>query len=342
MSPAPGNAFASPLRLVADIGGSSARFALLDAAGQPSAIATLAVADHPTLADAVEAYLRLQGLPRPEEAAIAIANPVNDDQIRMTNHHWSFSVEQTRQQLGLERLLLINDFTALALALPLLLPEELRQVGGDAPVPQSAIALLGPGTGLGVSGLVPAGDGQWLPLSGEGGHATIAACNEREAGIIGACRALHGHVSAERLLSGVGLPCLYQAIASLDGREAEVLKPAEIVARGIEGTDPACIETLSVFCGLLGSFAGNLALTLGARGGVYIGGGIVPKLGDYFAASSFRSRFEAKGRFCGYLAPVPVYVIHAGEPALRGAAAALRHSMALGVNARRVSGLSDS
>lgn len=331
----PGDSFTSPLRLVADIGGSSARFALLDEAGQPAAVATLAVADHPTLADAVEAYLRQQGLPRPEEAAIAIANPVTGDQIRMTNHHWSFSVEQTRQQLGLDRLLVINDFTALALALPLLQPDELRQVGGEKPEPRSAIALLGPGTGLGVSGLVPAGDGQWLPVSGEGGHATIAACNEREAQIIGACRALHGHVSAERLLSGVGLPCLHQAIASLGGTEAPPLKPAEIVARGMDGQDAACAETLSVFCGLLGSFAGNLALTLGARGGVYIGGGIVPKLGDYFAASGFRSRFEAKGRFCGYLAPLPVYVIHAGEPALRGAAAALRHPMVLGVNALR-------
>ncbi|HSW14018.1 MAG TPA: glucokinase [Solimonas sp.] len=324
-----------PTRLVADIGGSSARFALLDPqSGVPLHCVELATAAHATLADAVEAYLAQQDVPRPAEAVIAIANPVLDDQVRMTNHHWSFSAEATRSRLGLDRLLLINDFTALALALPLLSPAELEQVGGSSPAPRGTIALLGPGTGLGVSGLVPMGRTHWLPICGEGGHATLAAANAREADIIAACRELHGHVSAERLLSGVGLPSLHQAIATLERRNLPAHTPAEIVAGGLAGDDPVCAEALAVFCSLLGNFAGNLALILGARGGVYIGGGIVPRLGNYFARSAFRERFEAKGRFCSYLAPLPVYVIRALHPALRGAAAALEHELGLGVDAR--------
>ncbi|AXQ28580.1 glucokinase [Solimonas sp. K1W22B-7] len=322
------------VRLVADIGGSTARFALLDpGSGTPQRGAELATASHATLADAVETYLGQQGELRPSEAVIAIANPVLGDQVSMTNHHWSFSVEATRQRLGLRRLLVINDFTALALSLPRLSPAELQQVGGQSPL-HGPMALLGPGTGLGVSGLVPAGAGQWLPICGEGGHATLATTNAREADIVAACRELHGHVSAERLLSGVGLPCLHRAIATLGRSDTTALTPAEIVTRGIAGDDAACAETLAVFCSLLGGFAGNLALTLGARGGVYIGGGIVPRLGEYFARSAFRARFESKGRFCGYLAPLPVYVIHALHPALRGAAAALDHPLELGVDAR--------
>ena len=323
------------LNLVADIGGSNARFALMDPGGRPTRVVTLAVRDHATLSDAVAAYLQQQAMECPREAAIAIANPVCGDQVRMTNHHWSFSVEQTRQQLGLDRLLLLNDFTALALALPLLEAHELRQIGGGAPAP-GAIALLGPGTGLGVSGLIPAGAGQWLPISGEGGHATLAPADARESLILDICRERHGHVSAERLLSGIGLPCLHQAIAALSGEQPDPLSPADIVARGLAAADAHCSEALSVFCSLLGNFAGNLALTLGARGGVYIGGGIVPRLGEYLAASAFRRRFEDKGRFREYLAPLPVYVIHASEPALRGAAAALRHPLCLGVEARSV------
>ena len=324
----------SGLSLVADIGGSNARFALVAADGCPRQVMTLPVQEHATLGDAVDAYLARQGRPELREAAIAIANPVCGDRVSMTNHHWTFSVEQTRQQLGLQRLLLLNDFTALALALPLLETDELQQVGGGTAEAGAPMALLGPGTGLGVSGLLPTGPGQWLPLSGEGGHATLAPADARQARIIDACREHYGHVSAERLLSGIGLPCLHQAIAALSGEQPAALTPAEIVTRALDGHDAHCVEALDVFCSLLGSFAGNLALTLGARGGVYIGGGIVPRLGRYFTDSAFRRRFEDKGRCRDYLAALPVYVIHAREPALRGAAAALRHPLCLGVEAR--------
>jgi len=311
-------------RLVADVGGTNARFALLSGLhARPGEALTLPTIDFPNLADAAEHYLRQCGSPAVREGAIAIANPITGDRVKMTNHHWSFSIEETRRRLGFERLLLINDFTALALALPALQKDELRQEGGDDPVPGTPLALIGAGTGLGVSGLFPRGDGQWIPISGEGGHVTLAATNQREAEIIDLCRSDHGHVSAERLLSGMGLVNLYSAIAKLAGSTPRTLVPAEVTQLGLAGSDPFCAEALEVFCALLGVVAGNLVLTLGARGGLYIGGGIVPKLGDYFHRSPFRSRFEAKGRFVAYLAPVPAYVIRAHNAALLGAAVAL-------------------
>jgi len=199
----------------------------------------------------------------------------------------------------------------------------LRQVGGTQPVAGAAIALIGPGTGLGVSGLFPSRDGSWLPIAGEGGHVTMCASNAREAQIIDTCRLEYPHVSAERLISGMGLTNLYTAIAKLAAAAPQALTPAEVTQRALAGSDPLCAEALQTFCAMLGSVSGNLALTLGAGGGLYVGGGIVPKLGDYFHRSPFRERFEAKGRFAGYLSPIPAYVIHAQNPALLGAAIAL-------------------
>ena len=319
---------AEPIHLVADIGGSSARFALVRGADAPLQYEqTLPSIDFATLAEALRHYLGQCGTPHIAAAAIAIASPVTGDLVKMTNHHWTFSVEETRRGLGFERLLLLNDLTALALALPTLPRSELRQAGGGEPVADAALALIGAGTGLGVSGLFPAGGTRWIPIAGEGGHATLAAGNEREAAIIAVCRERYGHVSAERLLSGMGLANIHWALATLAGGATPLaLAPAEITHRGVAGSDALCAETLDIFCALLGSVAGNLALTLGARGGVYIGGGIVPKLGDYFHQSAFRARFEGKGRFADYLKPVPVYVIHAQNAALHGAAIALTES----------------
>lgn len=308
--------------LIADIGGTNARFALVDANRQLYAEHILACADFPNLTAAAEAYLSKVGGPRPTQAAVAVATPVTGDWIQFTNSAWSFSTETTQRELGLERLLMLNDFTALALALPLLNPDERRAVGSGTAVAEAPIGLIGPGTGLGVSGLVWSGH-HWLPLQTEGGHVTFSPADEREWAVSQILQRRFGHVSPERLLAGPGWVDVYTALAELEGWPAEDLTPGEITQRALAGTCPHCLAVQELFCAALGTAAGNLALTLGARGGVYIGGGIVPRLGDFFDRSTFRARFEAKGRFSDYLAAIPTWVITAANPALRGVAAAL-------------------
>jgi glucokinase len=307
-------------RLIGDIGGTNARFALAALNGIAHE-QDLRCADYPDLASAIETYLQKVGaaapVQRPVEAALAIASPLTGDIVRMTNHHWQFSVLETRQRLGFKRLIILNDFTALAMSLTELRAEELVQIAGREAVHNGPMALLGPGTGLGVSGLIPA-DGGYVPLQGEGGHVTLSAATAREHGVLGVLRQRYSHVSAERVLSGPGLVNLYNALCELADLEPDALDPAEITRRGLAAGDPQCQEVLQLFCAWLGTVAGDLALTLGAVGGVYIGGGIVPRLGAYFVASDFQERFLAKGRYAGYLAPIPVYVIHAQRPALRG------------------------
>jgi glucokinase len=312
-------------RVLADIGGTNARFAWQDAPGQPMAsVLELACADHASLADALRHYLQRVGRAAPPACAIAIANPVVGDRVAMTNHHWAFSIRELKSQLGLQRLLVVNDFTALALALPRLAPADRWQLGGSEPQPGTAIGLIGPGTGLGVSGLLPDGRGGWLPIQGEGGHVTLGATTAREAAVLAQLRERHGHASAERAVCGQGLVDIHRALLQLDHAAEPGLPAADITAAALAGGDARCTEALQLFCAFLGIAAGNLALTLGARGGVYIGGGIVPRLGRWFASSPFRERFDAKGRFAAYLQPVPVYVIDTPQsPALVGAAAAL-------------------
>lgn len=313
-------------RLVGDVGGTNARFAWQSSAGAAlTDVATLPCADHPTLEAAMQHYLGRLGQGSPRCAAIGIANPVVGDQVRMTNHHWSFSIEAVRRLLGLDRFLVINDFTALALSLPALASDELRQVGGGQAVPGLPMGLLGPGTGLGVSGLLPARDGQRaIPINGEGGHVTLAAADAQEEAVIRRLRDRFGHASAERALSGPGLVNLYVALCEVHGLSAQPLQAADVTSRAAAGEDSICVEALDLFFSFLGNVAGNLALSLGARGGVYIGGGIVPRLGAAIDRSRFRERFEAKGRFGSYLKPIPTLVVDARiSPALLGAARAL-------------------
>lgn len=312
----------APLDLIADIGGTNARFALIGVNRQPYAEHTLVCADFSGLAAAATSYLQKVGGLRPNRAAVAVATPVTGDWIQFTNSHWSFSTEAARQELGLEDLLILNDFTALALSLPLLKADERRAIGGGEAVAGAPIALIGPGTGLGVSGLVWSGE-RWIPLQTEGGHVTFSPVDEREWAISRILQRRFGHVSPERLLAGPGWIDVYTALAELEGWPAEDLTPAEITRRALAGTCIHCREVQEIFCGALGTAAGNLAITLGARGGVYIGGGIAPRLGEFFDQSTFRSRFEDKGRFSSYLAAIPTWVITAANPALRGVAAAL-------------------
>ena len=318
--------------LIADIGGTNARFALIEeGATTPYDERTLSCANHHTLVDAVLAYLDDVSKTMPESASLAIATPVLNDRVVMTNHVWDLSVEETRKALGLKSLRVINDYTALALALPYLADDDVRKVGGGAAVDKQARAVLGPGTGLGVSGCIYTGE-YWLPIQGEGGHVAYGPLDDRESEVIRIIRKHHDFVSAESLVSGPGLVLLYQSIIKRDGVNYELLSAEQISERALNGADSCAEEALAMLCSVLGSVAGDLALTLGARGGVYIGGGIVPKLGGYFDASPFRTRFEEKGRFKSYLADIPTSVIVSKYPALLGAAISVRpHYSHLGV-----------
>lgn len=311
-----------PPRLIADIGGTNARFALLDG-GDVHSEQVLPCASFPDLYSAVEHYLdsvaSKAGKRRPAEAALAIAGPITGDIVRMTNHVWKFSAAHTRQQLGLRRLIILNDFTALAMAVRHLPTDELQAIGGGRAAPGMPIAVLGPGTGLGVSGLIPAGP-HWIPLQGEGGHVTLSVMNEREMAVFRQLYQRFSHVSAERVLSGPGLVNLYDALCAIEGVVPEVLEPPDVTRRAVEASCRICLEAVNMFCSLLGTMAGNLVLTLGALGGVYIGGGVAPSLGKLFASSPFRSRFEDKGRYADYLAAIPTFVIHSDLPAFTGLA----------------------
>jgi glucokinase len=318
-------------QLLGDIGGTNARLAWLADAHSPiSHTLVLPCAEHESLEAAVQAYLKQQQLPVPPNAAMGIATHITGDWLQMTNHHWAFSIHEMRQRLGLSRLLFLNDFTALALSL-LHLPESAkRAVGGGVAVPATAIGLIGPGTGLGVSGLFPVGyQDKWLPIAGEGGHVTLSASTALEFQLMEKLQARYGHVSAERVLSGAGLVDLYHALLSIRGQDGiDINTPAQVLERATQVPTSRANEAIDLFCGFLGSVAGDLALTLGARGGVYIGGGIVPRLGARFAASSFRARFEAKGRFQRYLQAIPTWVIDSPvSPALQGASQALSLSI---------------
>jgi glucokinase len=311
--------------LVADIGGTNARFGWVDDPDRGvEQVRQLSVAGLAGPAEAVQAYLaQLPAGSRPRNAAIAVATAVRDDEVELTNSHWRFSRSALQSALGLESLQVLNDFEALALSLPRLKPAQLRPHGA-LPVAAGTLAVIGPGTGLGVGGVTQTARG-WVALPGEGGHATLAPADDHESALLQYARSRHAHVSAERLLSGIGLPLLHEAVAAVAGAAAEALTAEQVVERGLAG-DALCGQALDSFCALLGGFAGNVALTLGARGGVYIGGGIVPRLGERFFASRFRERFEAKGRFREYLAAIPTALITDTHAALAGAALAIEQS----------------
>ena len=324
--------YADGPRLLADIGGTNARFALETAPATISLIKVLPGAAYATLADALRAYLASADVEAAcggplRHAALAIANPITGDFVRMTNHHWEFSIEALRLECGFETLVVANDFTALARALPHLADDQKLQIGGGAAVPNTPLGLIGAGTGLGVSGLIPCRSG-WTALLSEGGHATFSPGNELEVAVLRFAWREFDHVSAERFLSGDGIELLYRALADHAGQVAEALAASDISRRALAAECPLCEQAIDMFCAMLGTMAGNLAITLGAQGGIYIGGGIVPRLGERFASSRFRERFEKKGRFVNYLAQVPTYVITAEYPAFLGVSAILAEKLA--------------
>lgn len=312
--------------LLADVGATNARFALTGADGRIHRVRVLACEDYPSIQAAIAVYLAdafPSGRAHPlQAAALAIAGPITGDEVALTNHPWSFSIQQLRRHLAIDRLIVVNDFAAVATAIPFLHRRACYQIGGGKALAAAPIGVLGPGSGLGVGGIVPT-NGDWLPISGEGGHVTMAPANVREAAVLDRMRTRFDHVSAERVLSGPGLINLYNTLAEIDGVPASFYTAAQITELGIGGQEPHCREAVQMFAAMLGTVAGNLALTLGARGGIYIAGGIVPKFGAAFAASSFRNRFEDKGRMRSYLGRIPAYVITEPIPAFIGLAALL-------------------
>lgn len=313
--------------LLGDIGGTHARFALIETPGAPvSHVRTLLCADFAGPLEAIRAYLDQTPASAPHNAAIGIANPITGDFLHLTNNPWQFSINQLQQTLHLSQLLFINDFAALALSLPFLAADELATIGGGVPRPGATLAVIGPGTGLGMAGLLPS-QGGFIPVDGEGGHANLAPQTDEELAVTRRLIQAYGHVSAERVLSGPGILTLYRALADVRGVQAEEANGTAITASAQTGLSELCVATLKMFCALLGSTAGDLALTLGARGGVFIGGGILPGMLDFVRQSDFRRRFEDKGRFAAYLAEIPTHVVTASHPALTGAAQALAQKL---------------
>ncbi|MCA0912032.1 glucokinase [Marinobacter nauticus] len=309
--------------LVGDIGGTNARFALVEQGSvQPRAIEVLPCRDYENLDQAVVAYLERAGVASVRQACLAVASPVRGTQVRMTNNHWRFDTEVVRQTFGWSAFKVINDFTAMALGVPHVPDANLVHVCGGPGDPGRPRLVMGPGTGLGVSGLIPIRNG-WVPLMTEGGHVDFAPTDDLEMDVLRILRARFGRVSVERILCGQGLLNLYQAHAEIRGVAAPLDAPEKITSAAVDASDALARETLRHFCEILGRTAGNAVLTLGSLGGVYLCGGILPRFLEFFLESSFRNGFEDKGRMRPLLEFTPVYVVTEAYTGLLGAAEAL-------------------
>ncbi|WP_413732232.1 glucokinase [Sodalis sp. RH20] len=314
--------------LVGDVGGTNARLALCDMDnGAISHIHTYSGKDYATLEAVIRHYLTAQKV-EATEACIAIACPITDDWVEMTNSTWAFSIKAMKDSLGLARLEVINDFTAVSMAVPMLAAGDVVQFGGTQAQAQGPIAVYGAGTGLGVCHLLHL-DQRWIGLPGEGGHVDFAPNSKEEADVLAVLRGEFGHVSAERVLSGPGLVNLYRSLVTIDGRVPDSLEPQQVTEQAVDGSNDDCRRALSLFCVLMGRFGGNLALNMGTFGGVYIAGGLVPRFLEFFRASGFRAAFEDKGRFNDYVRDIPVFLIRHEQPGLLGAGAHMRQLMGL-------------
>ncbi|MEZ5932215.1 MAG: glucokinase [Alphaproteobacteria bacterium] len=305
-------------RLVSDIGGTNARFALVGEDGWPRGEKTLKTKDFPGVVEAAVAFLDGRQV---DGVVLVVAGPVESDRIALTNCPWAFSLQETGEALGVERLVAINDFVAQALAIPRLKPDECAKLGGGEAQDDRPIAVIGPGTGLGVAGLLKI-DGRYRPIATEGGHVAFAPKDDVESAVLAVLRERYGHVSNERLLSGPGLANFATALARLQNRELAIGGPADVVSRAELDNCPICIEAIQRFCSLLGAAAGDLALTFGAHGGVYLTGGMISHLGKHFDTARVLRAFVDKGRFKAYLEAIPLMRVLRGDTGLIGAAAA--------------------
>ncbi|WKE65197.1 glucokinase [Gallaecimonas kandeliae] len=309
--------------VVADIGGTNARFGLV--VGKDGdryeivAQERFPSGDFADMQALVAHYLALVAGHAPKHVCLAVAGPVGGDQVHLTNLGWHFSISELKESLGLEQLEVINDFVAYANSIPLLPAEAVVQVRSGQAVETAPIAVLGPGTGLGVACLVPSGKG-WNAIGCEGGHIALGAATERQRQVLNVLAQQLDFVSAEKVLSGSGLPNLYRAVATLRGETPRDLSAADISELALDG-EPTCFETLSLFCEWLGGVASDIALAQGARGGLYLGGGILPRFLEFFLKSDFVKGFTQKGVMTGYLSEIPVFLAIETHSALTGAAA---------------------
>lgn len=306
--------------LVGDVGGTNARFALYCEPQAPFvAEEQLSAHDFPKFSDALKSYIQATGV-TPKAACLAVAAPILGDRVSLTNRDWQFSKIELREQLGLNQLVVINDFEALARALPYLTPGDYTALESDRLIidPLAPKLVMGPGTGLGVAYLIRSGS-CWVPLPGEGGHVSFAPRDNLERRLQAQLSRCGEHLSYEDLLSGPGLEQLYQGLLALGEAQGERLTSPQIISSALNG-DPGPCLCLETFCAILGSYAGDLAMIGGARGGVYLGGGILPRIIPFIRQSSFRERFEDKGKLRHYVEGIPTLLITARLPALVGAA----------------------
>jgi glucokinase len=303
--------------LVADIGGTNARFAISDADGALHEVRVLHSAKFPKIDDAITAYLADLKRPRPAQACFAVACPAKGPEIKLTNSSWRFAKAVLRQAFGFERFVVINDFEALAASVPILGGGQLAELRPGAPDPTSVSLVIGPGTGLGVGAFVPAGHGAWAVISGEGGHVGFAPNTDQEVRLWQRMREKYGRVSAERVLNGAGLVNVYRFMADEAGQQVGEVDAPEISRRALAG-EALATDAVLMFFDMLGSVTGDLALAFGSRAGVYIGGGITPKLLDFARRSRFIARFLDKGRVAAILQSMPIWVILEERAALYG------------------------
>lgn len=316
--------------VVADIGGTNSRFAL--ATGKENGLFTLEHIhilkgkDYGSFEEALSAYLALIDGIKPTAMCAAIAGPVLGDQVKMTNLPWQFSCNAVAKQFGFEAFTAMNDFAAVAAGIPLMGKDHLITLKEGTVQDGANKAVFGPGTGLGVAGVIKY-QNQWLPNPCEGGHINIAASCAFEADVIKAAMSHLGHVSAEAFISGPGLVNLYEAICEVEGTKAQAFEPSDITAKALDQSDASCVTTLQTFCSFLGSFAGNLALTYGATGGIYLAGGILPRFTDFVINSDFAAKFAHKGPMSPYVENIPAYLVTHPELAFNGAAAWLEQQL---------------
>lgn len=303
--------------LVADIGGTNARFAISDADGALQELRVLHAASFPKIDEAITAYFADLKRPRPSQACFAVACPAKGPEIKLTNSSWRFVKAELCRKFQFERFVVINDFEALAASVPILQGPQLAELRPGTADPASVSLVIGPGTGLGVGAFVPAGKSAWAVISGEGGHIGFAPNTEEEVRLWRRMREKYGRVSAERVLNGAGLVNIYRFMADEAGQQAGEIDAPEISRRALAGEETA-VNAVLMFFDMLGSVTGDLALAFGSRAGIFIGGGITPKLLEFARRSNFIERFLDKGRIAAILQSMPIWVILEERAALYG------------------------
>ena len=317
--------------LIGDIGGTNARFAILvDSYAEPKTFPIVQTADYATIDEAIQAAVLDRTSLQPRSAVLAVAGPVDGDEIDLTNCDWVVRPRKLIAEMGFSDIVVLNDFEAQALAVVALGEEHLERIGSGAAEESGSRVVLGPGTGLGVAGLVNSRR-IWIPVPGEGGHVDMGPRSPRDFEVFLHLEPIEGRISAEQMLCGRGLVNIYRAVAKADEKEPVFSTPAEITAAGLEGTDPVAVESLDIFVTCLGRLAGDLALIFMSRGGVYLTGGIAQKIVPALKNGKFRAAFEDKAPHSALLATMPVFVITHPTAALTGIAAYARTPMRFGV-----------